>query len=127
MFCVQSVNRCISDKEEYAHEHQLRIKAKHVLVADAIGEGVSVKLVSKYRGRGIILLLVHVLYRRPGEAEDKGVLERCLDIREHLPEGGTVRLVDDDDDSFREDFLKIGGADVSLLSGYVQKMIAELT
>jgi len=78
-------------------EHLVGVKAKHVFVAYAVGNTVSVQFVPKNIGSCAALDLVFDVYGRAGKAKKYCVGKVLLHVMQHVAKGGAVGLVHDKD------------------------------
>ena len=63
------------------------------MVANAVGNAVSVQTAAEYHGSGGILLLVLIQNGCAGEAEEQRIREGTTDVLQHVAECGTINFV----------------------------------
>ena len=91
-------------------QHHCRIKAKHVLVPDAVRDTVAVKLITENIRSRRERLLVFRKDRCPCKAKEQRIRKGCLNGREHLTEGRPVALINDKDKALLLHLFQVFGA-----------------
>ena len=69
------------------------------MVANAVGNAVSVQTAAEYHGSGGILLLVLIQNGCAGEAEEQRIREGTTDVLQHVAECGTMAFVHNKNDT----------------------------
>ena len=88
-----------SDFRILVRGHHVRVEPEHIMVANAVGNAVSVQTAAEYHGSGGILLLVLIQNGCAGEAEEQRIREGTTDVLQHVAECGTMAFVHNKDDT----------------------------
>ena len=75
----------------------IAVKAQDIVIANAIGDAIAMKLIAKQCGGSQLLFLIFIVDRRAGKAKENGMRKSSADLVAHLTEVRTVALIDDDD------------------------------
>ena len=112
---------CLVERNSLAHvlvlvgEHLIGVKAKHVFIAYAVGNTVSVQFVAKNIGSCAALDLVFDVNGRAGKAKKDRVGKVLLYIMQHVAKGGAVCLIHDKDNTLVGHLFDICGVHAAFL------------
>ena len=92
---------CLFQSNNFSHififesQYLVWVKAKNILVSDSIRNTVSVKFITKHSACSVLFLLVFVLNRRTGKAEEHCLWKCVFDCQQHISKSRAMSFIYD--------------------------------